>query len=57
MAKEVVKYNKTHYNHAKNTRLATYPETNSDKYNQHNIQDREMKEIHEDFNQHRSNEL
>ena len=49
MAKQVAKYNKTHYNQANNTPLATYPDTHSEKYSQQNIQDCEMKQIQEEF--------
>jgi hypothetical protein len=45
----VAKYNETHDNQAENFPLAIYPETNSDKDNQYNIQGMEMKQIHEDF--------
>jgi hypothetical protein len=49
MAKQVAKYNKTHYNQANNTPLATYPDTHSEKYSQQYIQDCKMKQIQEEF--------
>jgi hypothetical protein len=49
MAKQVAKYNKTHYNQANSTPLATYPDTHPEKYSQQNIQDCEMKQIQEEF--------
>jgi hypothetical protein len=49
LAKQVAKYDKTHYNQANSTPLATYPDTHSEKYSQQNIQDCEMKQIQEEF--------